>query len=224
MRVIAGSARGTKLAAPEGDRSRPVLDRVKESWFASIISIRGGRLEGARVLDLYCGVGSLGIEALSRGAGECVFVERNAECVRLLADHLARTRLADRATVKRCVAELAVWDLVRAHREFDLIFVDPPFVDTAREDYLASDPAFARLGEIASEGALVMLRRESETKPRRRRAPKSAEGPADSPPSPAGLRFLKSRQWGRNEVLFYERPGKSPGPKFERPAADIAGG
>ena len=104
--MIAGSARGTKLAAPEGSASRPVLDRVKESWFASIISIRGGRLEGALVLDLYCGVGSLGIEALSRGAGECVFVERNAECVRLLTDHLARTRLAERATVKRCVAEI----------------------------------------------------------------------------------------------------------------------
>ena len=232
MRVIAGSAKGTRLAAPEGRESRPVLDRVKESWFASLT----GRLGGARVLDLYAGVGSLGLEALSRGASSCVFVEHDRDCVELLEQHLARAGLSERAAVRRCAAELAVPDLAAAGDRFDLIFVDPPFAESARPDYVASDLAFARLGEVSAEGALVMLRRECEKKPRRMRVQRRAAGekaqesgdptaPAvgehdlrcgQTPPveahdlrcgqAPPGLVFTKSRRWGRSEVLFFLRP------------------
>jgi 16S rRNA (guanine(966)-N(2))-methyltransferase RsmD len=201
LRVIAGSAKGTKLAAPEGLASRPVLDRVKESWFASIAE----RLDGARVLDLYAGVGSLGIEALSRGARECVFVDRDAACVRLLEQHLARARLSDRAVVRHCLAELAVCDQLRADETFNLIFVDPPFADSARPDYIVADPAFAPLGGLAAEGALVMLRREREGRPRGGKGRKGRREADRPPPAPVGLVFVKGRRWGRNEVLFYER-------------------
>lgn len=232
MRVIAGSAKGTRLAAPEGRGSRPVLDRVKESWFASLT----GRLEGARVLDLYAGVGSLGLEALSRGASSCVFVEHDRDCVELLEQHLARAGLSERAVVKHCAAELAVPDLAAAGDGFDLIFVDPPFAESARPDYVASDGAFARLGEVSAEGAIVMLRRECKRKPRpplgrttgsadvrRKRSRRDAAGD-DGPesgdstapavgahdlrrgPAPPGLAFTRSRRWGRSEVLFFLRP------------------
>jgi 16S rRNA (guanine(966)-N(2))-methyltransferase RsmD len=231
MRVIAGSAKGTKLRAPEGVASRPVLDRVKESWFASI----AGRLEGARSLDLYAGAGSVGIEALSRGAASCTFVERDRDCVRFLGENLARARLTGKAVVRCAEIELAVWDLVRAGERYELVFVDPPFADTDRPDYLTSDPVFRRLRELAAGGGLVMLRRQSApprggtaAECRRKRRSKrdgNRRGPeAEAPPAPAGLRLLRSRSWGRSEVLFYERPAAGDGPESLRRAADTAGG
>lgn len=224
MRVIAGSAKGTRLNAPEGVTSRPVLDRVKESWFACVAGrLCPERTSGARVLDLYAGAGSLGIEALSRGARECVFVERNRDCMRLLEENLARARLSDRAVVRSAHIELAVWDLVRAGEEFELIFVDPPFADTGRADYLASDPVLGRLGEIAAGGGLVMLRRECREKRRGNRGGNRRRPEAEAPPAPTGLRFLRRRRWGRSEVLFYERPAAGHGPKFERRDADMTG-
>ena len=104
-----------------------------------------------------------------------------------------------------------------ADETFDLIFVDPPFADSARPDYITTDAAFAPLGGLAADGALVMLRREGEGKPgggpqvgsdswcgRRGKGRKGQREADEPPPAPAGLAFLKGRRWGRNEVLFYE--------------------
>jgi len=95
MRVIAGSARGVPLAAPPGNRTRPITDRVKETLFG----ILGARIPDARVLDLYAGSGAIGIEALSRGAASAAFVEADGRAVATLRDNLRRTRLAADATV-----------------------------------------------------------------------------------------------------------------------------
>jgi 16S rRNA (guanine966-N2)-methyltransferase len=197
MRIIAGTAKGTKLAAPEGLGSRPVLDRVKESWFAVVEARAGTRgVEGARVLDLYSGVGSLGLEALSRGAATCVFVESDRECARLLDDHIGRARFRDRAEVRRARVETVLPDLARQRQRFDLVFLDPPFELAGREDFCAERGVLERAGELLAPGGLAMLRREAAGK-----AGANVEEPDRR--TPGSLVLADRRTWGRNEVLFF---------------------
>ena len=122
MRVIAGSAKGIRLArVPPG--VRPVSDRAREGVFSSLAV----ELPGARVLDLFAGTGALGIEALSRGSDEAVFVERNRAALRALRENLDRTGLESRS---RVVAAEAAGFLDRpehSDRAFDLVLADPPY-------------------------------------------------------------------------------------------------
>ena len=127
-RVIAGSARGVRLAAP-GAGTRPLADRVKQTLFA----ILEPALPGATVLDLYAGSGAAGIEALSRGAGRAVFVDHDAGAVRAIGENLRRTGLEGRGRVVRrdALAWLAAPDGAASDGPFDLVVVDPPYADTA---------------------------------------------------------------------------------------------
>jgi 16S rRNA (guanine(966)-N(2))-methyltransferase RsmD len=95
MRVIAGTARGRPLVAPRGAHTRPITDRVKETLFG----ILGDRVIDARVLDLYAGSGSVGIEALSRGAASCAFVENDRRAVAAIRENLQRAGVAEDASV-----------------------------------------------------------------------------------------------------------------------------
>jgi 16S rRNA (guanine966-N2)-methyltransferase len=134
-RVIAGSAKGARLAAPR-EGTRPLTDRVKQTLFA----ILEPELEGAQVLDLFAGSGAAGIEALSRGAAHATFVERDRGAATAIRANLERTRLADRATIER-VAVSAF--LARPTLEpFGLVLLDPPYEDTA-----ALIETLERLGE-----------------------------------------------------------------------------
>lgn len=124
-RVIAGSAKGVRLRAP-GPGTRPLSDRVKQTLFA----ILEPELEGARVLDLFAGSGAAGIEALSRGAAEAVFVEKDAGAVSVIAANLEAARLAGPAAIvvrSDALAWLGREDPVRP--AFDVAFVDPPYAD-----------------------------------------------------------------------------------------------
>ena len=117
MRVITGSARGRRLKTPETYDIRPTTDNVKEAVF-NIIQFD---VEGRRVLDLFAGTGQLGIEALSRGAAEAVFVDRDREAVKIVKENL-----------KACALQAAVrqedaLSALRREEKFDLIFVDPPY-------------------------------------------------------------------------------------------------
>lgn len=119
MRVITGSARGRRLKELEGMETRPTTDRVKESVFSGIQF----DIEGRRVLDLFAGTGQLGIEALSRGAAEAVFVENRSDAVRLVKENLEICGLSDRARV-HAGDGLAY---LRSGEKFNLIFLDPPY-------------------------------------------------------------------------------------------------
>lgn len=120
LRVIAGKARGMKLKAVPGDSTRPVMDRVKEALF----SIIGSDILSANFLDLFAGTGSVGIEALSRGAGFAQFVELNRRACKVIRDNLDHTGLADCAAVARRDAfQLLSRDPVR---HFDFIYIAPP--------------------------------------------------------------------------------------------------
>jgi len=130
MRIISGSARGTKLESVEGENTRPTLERVKENYFNAI----NFELEGAKILDLFAGSGQLGLEALSRGGRECVFVDNNAECIEAIRKNAQRAKLYSACNILQ--AEYSEYlSSVRKRREFekfDVVFLDPPYADNAR--------------------------------------------------------------------------------------------
>ena len=119
MRVITGTARGRRLKELTGMETRPTTDRVKEGLF-SIIQFD---IEGRRVLDLFAGTGQLGIEALSRGARECVFVDQRRDAVALIKENLALCQLEEGARVH--LGDSMAY--LRSGEKFDLIFLDPPY-------------------------------------------------------------------------------------------------
>jgi 16S rRNA (guanine(966)-N(2))-methyltransferase RsmD len=122
MRVIAGELKGQRLVAPRGRRVRPTSDRVREATFSAL----GARVEGARVLDLFCGTGALAIEALSRGALSAVLVDRDP---RAALGNVERLGLAGRVELVR--SDAGRWLAARSEEadppRFDLIFVDAPY-------------------------------------------------------------------------------------------------
>jgi len=179
MRVIAGSARGLRLVAPRDPATRPVADRVKETCFA----ILADRVVGASVVDLYAGSGALGIEALSRGAVRCVFVERGREALAAIRQNLAQTGFADRA-------EVAGVDVDRflasaGDRRFDLAFLDPPYAERA---ILAP---LERLLPHLTKGATVVVKHFWRT----------------AVPEPDGLTRWRERRFGETALTFLERTG-----------------
>lgn len=146
MRVITGKARGVQLKTPDGMLTRPTADRVKEALF-SIINFD---IPGANVLDLFGGTGQLGIEALSRGAELCVFVDAREEACRLIKENLRRTKLE--GTVVR--SDYMDY-LNRCKERFSIIFLDPPYA----EEFLEN--AIKRIMEIdilQTDGIIVAER------------------------------------------------------------------
>lgn len=122
MRVIAGSARRIPLKTLKGLETRPTTDRIKETLFNMI---QYG-LADCMFLDLFAGSGAIGIEALSRGAAGCVFVEQNRAAVECIRENLQATKLLDRAVVMHCDGLTALGRLEGKYR-FDYIFMDPPY-------------------------------------------------------------------------------------------------
>ena len=121
MRVIAGEFGGRKLIAPEGKTTRPTTDKVRQAVFNSLNSM--GVLEGAVVADLYAGSGGLGIEALSRGAEHCTFVERDRAALQALRANIAALDISERCAIH--ATDVLAW--VPAMRGIDIAFIDPPY-------------------------------------------------------------------------------------------------
>ena len=185
-RVIAGSARGTRLHAP-GEGTRPLADRVKQTLFA----ILEPDLPGANVLDLFAGSGAGGIEALSRGAASATFVERDHAAAGVIAENLGRARLADRGHVARADVLAYLKDRAGAYGPFDVVLVDPPYADTG-----LMDAAMERLGadgpSLLTPHAWVVAKHFWRT-----------------PPQPAFglLASVRTRRFGETALTFY-RPGE----------------
>lgn len=152
MRVIAGTAKGVRLApVPRG--VRPVSDMAREGLFSSIASA----VPGAAVLDLYAGTGAMGIEALSRGAEAVTFVERSPQARATVLQNLNRTRLADRARIMPSPVAAFLSGDDRSRGSFDLVLVDPPYEAPGRE----VDSVLAELGSrwLPEHGWTVVLTR-----------------------------------------------------------------
>lgn len=122
MRIIAGAAKGTRLG-PVPPGTRPMSDMAREGLFASL----GPGIDGTRCLDLFAGTGAVGIEALSRGASEAVFVEHSAKATDAIRDNLARTHLSEAGRVVKADAFAWLARQTAAQGVFDVVFCDPPY-------------------------------------------------------------------------------------------------
>lgn len=145
MRVIAGAARGMRLVAPRGARTRPTADRVREAVFSIL-----GPMDGIRALDLFAGSGALAIEALSRGALEATLVDNDPRAIAAIDRNLRTTRLT--AERHRSGAAAFLKHASRERREYDLVFIDPPY---DRAERLASRLS-ADLREVLAVDARVV--------------------------------------------------------------------
>lgn len=155
MRIIAGTHRGRRIAAPRGEHTRPTGDRVREALFNLI-----GPVDDAAVLDLYAGSGALGLEALSRGARRCVFVEKDAEACRVIKRNLEALRLTGALVLQRDAASVLRSERA-AGRRYELLLLDPPY-----GSWDALQPDLARLlPEVIAEGGLVVVETEARVEP-----------------------------------------------------------
>jgi 16S rRNA (guanine(966)-N(2))-methyltransferase RsmD len=174
MRVIAGTAGGRPLVAPRGAHTRPITDRVKETLFG----ILGDRVIDARVLDLYAGSGSVGIEALSRGAAGCDFVEHDRRALAAIRENLQRAGVAEQASVH---AMDVMRYLARPDDDrFGLVFVDPPY------DERAILAPLERLKGRLAPGATVVVKHHWRT----------------PIPEPPGLARWRERRFGETTLTF----------------------
>lgn len=192
MRIIAGSARGLPLRVPRGSRVRPTSGRVRTSLF----SILGGGVDGARVLDLFAGCGALGLEALSRGAAFCCFVESARAALAALEDNLARSHLADRARIVGADAWLGLPEL-ETLAPFDLALVDPPYAMLRERPnrVLALLTSLAN-SPVLAPAALLVVQHDA----------RSALPPAIGP-----LTTTDTRTYGTTMLAFLERAPAGPG-------------
>jgi 16S rRNA (guanine966-N2)-methyltransferase len=155
MRVIGGSRKGSVLKAPAGLATRPLLARIKKSLF----SILHPRLSGARFLDLFAGTGAVGIEALSRGAASCVFVERDSRCVDFIRENLGRLTLDQHASVLRGDVFKTIAHFHKAGEQFDVVFIGPPYGHRLEHRTMQ---AVADSGVLAADGIVVVQSRKNE--------------------------------------------------------------
>ena len=154
MRIIAGDWRGRKLVAPKGELTRPTADRMRETLF-NMLASRLGSFDDLAVLDLFAGSGALGLEALSRGAAHCLFVEQDAEAIKAIRSNVEAFDARTRAQVQQG----SVMSLGPAKAPHDLILLDPPYDTGAGQ--VALD-RMARLGWIGPATWIALETHKSE--------------------------------------------------------------
>lgn len=182
MRIVGGDLRGRTLVTPRSCAIRPTTDRTREAVFNIIASRRPGGPEGARVLDLFAGTGALGIEALSRGAAMCVFIEEAAEARGLIRDNVETFGLTGRTKIFR--RDATSLGEVGTIQPFDLVFADPPYGRGLGERALAS----ALEGGWLTPDALIVV--------------EEARSAAFS--SPPGFALADERDYGDTIIRFLD--------------------
>lgn len=185
MRVIAGSARRLPLKTIEGSATRPTTDRIKETLFNMIAEW----IPDCTFLDLFAGSGQIGIEALSRGAKEAVFVEKNPKASNCIEENLEFTKLSDRGVLMKTDAVSALRRL-EGQKKFDYIFMDPPYemgLERGVLEYLASS-------ELINEGGVIIIEARLEDE-----FPYVEE---------LGYSVVKTKKYKTNKHIFLEREEK----------------
>ena len=177
MRIVAGSRKGHGIEAPKGVVTRPTGDRVREALFSIL-----GPVEDARVLDLFAGSGALGLEALSRGAASCVFVERDHQAANVIQSNLEKLRLTGAVVVARDVAAALREERDRGRR-YDLVLADPPY-----DDWAGVEATMTKLlPSVLAEDALVVVETSERVQP---------ELPLD---------LVTTRRYGSARITVYSR-------------------
>ncbi|MCX7843014.1 MAG: 16S rRNA (guanine(966)-N(2))-methyltransferase RsmD [Clostridia bacterium] len=184
LRVISGTARGHKLKTPGGNATRPTSDRVKESLFNIIAQY----IYDSEVLDLFSGTGSLGIEALSRGAASAVFIDISSECAGIIRHNLEHTKLIQKAEVLIGDVCATVQKLGFNGRKFDIIFMDPPY----NRQFIQKTLNFIdSCGIIKQDGIIIAERHRDDMLPK----------------SVGGLKLAREEKYGDTVLSFYKERG-----------------
>ncbi|MDP8914730.1 MAG: 16S rRNA (guanine(966)-N(2))-methyltransferase RsmD [Pseudomonadota bacterium] len=179
MRIITGEWRGRPLAAPEGRATRPTSDRAREGLF-SMLQSRLGSFEGLRIADLFAGSGALGLEALSRGAAHCLFLDNDRSALAAIRRNLAAFGTEQRAEIRAQSVEYAM----PPPAPCDVLFLDPPYASGLAEMALNR---VCNAGWV-SPGGLVSLETER-----------------DRPPPPPGFAIEAERRFGKAHILLLRR-------------------
>lgn len=179
MRIIAGEWRGRPIEAPHGDATRPTSDRAREGLF-SMLASRLGTFEGLRAADLFAGTGALGIEALSRGAAHCTFVEKDRGALAILQQNVARFSALDRADIRAQGLEYASLPA----QPCDILFLDPPY---------ASGLAEMGLGRVCNAGWVAPT------------GLVSLETNGERLTTPTGFSVEAERRFGKAHILLLRR-------------------
>lgn len=185
MRVIAGSCRSLRLKTVDGKDTRPTTDRIKETLFNMI----SNTIPDGAFLDLFAGSGGIGIEALSRGAKECVFVEKNGMAIRVINENLEHTGLKELSTVYQSDA-LSALKRMENSKKFDVIFVDPPYDGGFYDEILF----YLSKSKLIDEESLIIMesRKEEEF----------------SNLEELGFQLIKEKIYKGNKHIFIERRGE----------------
>ena len=185
MRIVGGTLKGRTLKGPSSNATRPTSDRLRESLFNVLAHAYGDPCDGARVLDLFSGTGALGIEALSRGARFCLFVEEAAEARALIRDNVEALGLTGVTRIfRRDATRLGALAQMGSGAPFDLLFLDPPYKKGLAEKALTS----ARGGLWLAPDALMVVEEHT-----------GAFVPPD------GFRELERRAYDESELIFLEQ-------------------
>ena len=179
MRIIAGEWRGRAIEAPPGIATRPTSDRAREGLF-SMLASRLGSFEGLAVVDLFAGTGALGLEALSRGAAHCTFVEKDRAALEALRRNIERLGAGERAGIRAQAAEHV------ALGPCDLVFLDPPYGAGLAQ------PALARAAAWLAPGGWISL-----------------ESHGEEVAPPAGLEREAERRFGKAMLSLFRRPAST---------------
>ena len=186
MRIIAGAKRGMKLFSPQTDLSRPILDRVKQSLFDCLTKYN--MPAGKTVADLFCGVGSLGLEALSRGAEFVAFFEKDPKTASILKKNIAKAGFEKQSRVIITDAFRMGAAPVAGQPKYDLVFVDPPYLRT-NDVGIGSDldKLLKILVDQAANNALVIVRTHKKIL---------------LPDMDSGFKIIERREWGSMAITF----------------------
>jgi 16S rRNA (guanine966-N2)-methyltransferase len=196
MRIVGGELAGRTIGAPRGEETRPTSDRVREAIFNRLAhgALAPASPFAAPVLDLFAGAGGLGLEALSRGAPRCDFVDDNAAACACIRANLEALGLAERAHVAQARADAFLRRASPGQGGYGLVFVDPPYAAAGAP----LDRVLAALGPHLVAGALVIVEHGAKL------APAATRG------GEAGLRLIDQRRYGQTVVSSFVAPGESP--------------
>lgn len=185
MRVVTGEAKGRRLKAPKTAGTRPIIDRVKTALF----DILSTRVEDARFLDLFAGTGSVGIEALSRGAAHATFIEMSYSVLKLVRENLKITALGDRAeTLHADAFKFLQANATTGGREYDIIYVAPP----QYHELAARALAMLDTSPLVAPGGLVIIQVHPKERPVMAAVPLTR------------LALTDERKYGSTLLMFYE--------------------
>lgn len=185
MRIISGSARGTRLETLEGNFTRPTLDRVKEALFSKLQN----DIPEARVLDLFAGSGALGLEALSRGAKEAIFCDKSYEANMIIRKNIEKTKMQEKSKVIKEDYQDAIKKLAK-EEPFDLIFLDPPY----EKDIATNAVELILSNSLIAKNGIILL--ETDKKERELERLNNLQ-----------VNVYDSRKYGRVTLLFLNRKG-----------------